>query len=197
MQQPGFTPNNKTSYLGFYEGTNIVAYHRSMTDPVDYYEAQDNFSIVDNDGRTLYDVIRAWYDEAELSTLRDEIGPLDKSLSWQEAAQEYLDAYEGVHLKVRSGSLFKYTWVKNLVEPAEETMQTFRERGELDENGYCFYSTTEFVPESEWALGFAMAGNTGDCDDPDAPEGAYEYSRCCIITLKEDGWHGEVRGTGW
>ena len=197
MQQPGFTPNNKTSYLGFYEGTNIVAYHRSMTDPVDYYEAQDNFSIVDNDGRTLYDVIRTWYDEVELSTLRDEIGPLDKSLSWQEAAQEYLDAYEGVHLKVRSGSLFKYTWVKNLAEPTEETTQAFRERGELDENGYCFYSTTEFVPESERALGFAMAGNTGDCDDPDAPEGAYEYSRCCIITLKEDGWHGEVRGTGW
>lgn len=196
-QHPGFTPHNKTSYLGFYEGTNIVAYHRSMTDPVDYYEAQGDFSIVDNDGRTLYDVIRAWYDEAELSTLRDEIGPLDKSLSWQEAAQEYLDAYEGAHLKARSGSLFKYTWVKNLVEPAEETMQTFRERGELDENGYCFYSTTEFVPESERALGFAMAGNTGDCDDPDAPEGAYEYSRCCIITLKEDGWHGEVRGTGW
>lgn len=42
-----------------------------------------------------------------------------------------------------------------------------------------------------------MAGNTGDCDDPDAPEGAYEYSRCCIITLKEDGWHGEMCGTGW
>ena len=196
-QQPGFTPNNKTSYLGFYEGTNIVAYHRSMTDPVDYYEAQDNFSIVDNDGRTLYDVIRTWYDEAELSTLRDEIGPLDKSLSWQEAAQEYLDAYEGVHLKVRSGSLFKYTWVKNLAEPTEETTQAFRERGELDENGYCFYSTTEFVPESERALGYAMAGNTGDCDDPDAPEGAYEYYRCCIITLKEDGWHGEILGTGW
>lgn len=199
-QQPGFTPNNKTSYLGFYEGTNIVAYHRSMTDPVDYYEAQDNFSIVDNDGRTLYDVIRAWYDEAELSTLRDEVDETaipNRGQSWEEAAQEYLDAYEGAHLKARSGSLFKYTWVKNLVEPAEETTQAFRERGELDENGYCFYSTTEFVPESEWALGFAMAGNTGDCDDPDAPEGAYEYSRCCIITLKEDGWHGEVRGTGW
>lgn len=189
--------NNDSSYFVFYEGTNIVAYHRSMTDPVDYYEAQDNFSIVDNDGRTLYDVIRAWYDEAELSALREEIGPLDKSLSWQEAAQEYLDAYEGVHLKVRSGSLFKYTWVKNLAEPTEETTQAFRERGELDENGYCFYSTTEFVPESERALGYAMAGNTGDCDDPDAPEGAYEYYRCCIITLKEDGWHGEILGTGW
>ena len=196
-QHPGFTPHNKTSYLGFYEGTNIVAYHRSMTDPVYYYEAQGDFGFFYSDENTLYDRILNWYDEAELSTLRDEIGPLDKSLSWQEAAQEYLDAYEGVHLKARSGSLFKYTWVKNLVEPAEETMQTFRERGELDENGYCFYSTTEFVPESERALGFAMAGNTGDCDDPDAPEGAYEYSRCCIITLKEDGWHGEVRGTGW
>ena len=171
-----------------------------MTDPVDYYEAQDNFSIVDNDGRTLYDRMLQWYDEAEFSTLCDEVDETaipNRGQSWEEAAQEYLDAYEGVHLKVRSGSLFKYTWVKNLVEPAEETMQTFRERGELDENGYCFYSTTEFVPESEWALGFAMAGNTGDCDDPDAPEGAYEYSRCCIITLKEDGWHGEVRGTGW
>ena len=189
--------NNDSSHFVFYEGTNIVAYHRSMTDPVDYYEAQDNFSIVDNDGRTLYDVIRTWYDEAELSALREEIGPLDKSLSWQEAAQEYLDAYEGVHLKVRSGSLFKYTWVKNLAEPTEETTQAFRERGELDENGYCFYSTTEFVPESERALGYAMAGNTGDCDDPDAPEGAYEYYRCCIITLKEDGWHGEILGTGW
>lgn len=199
-QHPGFTPHNKTSYLGFYEGTNIVAYHRSMTDPVDYYEAQDNFSIVDNDGRTLYDRMLLWYDEAEFGTLCDEVDETaipNRGQSWEEAAQEYLDAYEGAHLKARSGSLFKYTWVKNLVEPAEETMQTFRERGELDENGYCFYSTTEFVPESEWALGFAMAGNTGDCDDPDAPEGAYEYSRCCIITLKEDGWHGEVRGTGW
>lgn len=199
-QQPGFTPHNKTSYLGFYEGTNIVAYHRSMTDPVYYYEAQGDFGIIDNDGRTLYDRMLQWYDEAEFSTLCDEVDETaipNRGQSWEEAAQEYLDAYEGVHLKVRSGSLFKYTWVKNLVEPAEETMQTFRERGELDENGYCFYSTTEFVPESEWALGFAMAGNTGDCDDPDAPEGAYEYSRCCIITLKEDGWHGEVRGTGW
>ena len=192
--------NNDSSYFVLYEGTNIVAYHRSMTDPVDYYEAQDNFSIVDNDGRTLYDRMLLWYDEAEFGTLCDEVDETaipNRGQSWEEAAQEYLDAYEGVHLKVRSGSLFKYTWVKNLAEPTEETTQAFRERGELDENGYCFYSTTEFVPESERALGYAMAGNTGDCDDPDAPEGAYEYYRCCIITLKEDGWHGEILGTGW
>ena len=196
-QQPGFTPHNKTSYLGFYEGTNIVAYHRSMTDPVYYYEAQDNFSIVDNDGRTLYDVIRTWYDEAELSALREEIGPLDKSLSWQEAAQQWADLYEGVHLNVTTGSEYKYTWVKTSVKPSEETTAAFRENGRIDENTYCFSITTEFVAESEWALSRSMAGNTGNCDDPDAPEGAYEYYCCCTITLEENGWHGEMCGTSW
>ena len=29
------------------------------------------------------------------------------------------------------------------------------------------------MAESEWALSRSMAGNTGNCDDPDAPEGAY------------------------
>lgn len=189
--------NNDSSYFVFYEGTNIVAYHRSMTDPVDYYEAQDNFSIVDNDGRTLYDLIRAWYDEAELSALREEIGPLDKSLSWQEAAQQWADLYEGVHLNVTTGSEYKYTWVKTSVKPSEETTAAFRENGKIDENTYCFSITTEFVAESEWALSRSMAGNTGNCDDPDAPEGAYEYYCCCTITLEENGWHGEMCGTGW
>lgn len=189
--------NNDSSYFVFYEGTNIVAYHRSMTDPVDYYEAQDNFSIVDNDGRTLYDVIRTWYDEAELSALREEIGPLDKSLSWQEAAQQWADLYEGVHLNVTTGSEYKYTWVKTSVKPSEETTAAFRENGKIDENTYCFSITTEFVAESEWALSRSMAGNTGNCDDPDAPEGAYEYYCCCTITLEENGWHGEMCGTSW
>ena len=192
--------NNDSSHFVFYEGTNIVAYHRGLNDPVDYYEAQGDFSFFYGDENTLYDRILNWYDEAEICTLQDEADetPIpDRGQSWEEAAKEYLDAYQGVHLKVRSGSLFKFMWMKNLVEPAEERTQTSRERGELDENSYCFYSTTEFVPESERALGYAMAGNTGDCDDPDAPEGAYEYYRCCIITLKEDGWHGVVCGTGW
>lgn len=189
--------NNDSSHFVFYEGTNIVAYHRSMTDPVDYYEAQDNFSIVDNDGRTLYDVIRTWYDEAELSALREEIGPLDKSLSWQEAARQWADLYEGVHLNVTTGSEYKYTWVKTSVKPSEETTAAFRENGKIDENTYCFSITTEFVAESEWALSRSMAGNTGNCDDPDAPEGAYEYYCCCTITLEENGWHGEMCGTSW
>ena len=52
------------------------------------------------------------------------------------------------------------------------------------------------MPETKLALYNAMAGNTADCNDPDAPEGAYAYYRCCMIALKEDGWHGVVGGTG-
>ena len=44
-----------------------------------------------------------------------------------------------------------------------------------------------------------MAGNTGEYtgNDPSVPKEAYEYSRCGYITLEEDGWHGEVVGTGF
>ena len=194
--------NNDASYFVFYEGTNIVAYYRGMNDPVDYYEAQDDFGIVGNDGRALYDRILMWYDEAEFGSMRDEVeqGVIpDRGQSWEEAAKEYLDAYEGVHLQVRSGSLYKFTWMKNLVRSAADDVAQWSPdfRPQPAENEHYFYSTTEFVPETEWALNMAMAGNTGDCGDSDAPEGAFEYYRCCIITLKEDGWHGEVGGTGW
>ena len=192
--------NNDSSHLEFYKGTNVVGYFVGGENEGSYYMADGDFSIVNGDGRTLYDVMRTWYGEAEFCTLRDEVEetPIpNRGQSWEEAAKEYLDAYEGVHLQVRSGSQFKFTWVKNLVEPAEDMMELKRKRGELEENEYYFYATTEFVAESELALGYAMAGNTGGCDDPDAPEGAYEYYRCCTIRLEEDGWHGTVWGTGW
>ena len=184
----------------FYEGTNVIAYFADGTDAGSYYTADGDFGISYNDRQTLYDRVYMWYSEAEFDVLHDAVGNTaipNRGQTWEEAAQEYLDAYEGVHLRVRSGSPFRFTWMKNLVRPAEDMMQTKRERGELEENMYYFYSTTEFVPETELALGYAMAGNTGDCGDPDAPEGAYEYYRCCTIRLEDDGWHGAVHGTGW
>ncbi len=192
--------NNDSSYFEFYKGTNVVGYFVSGENEGSYYMADSDLSLVDGDGRTLYDHILMWYDEAEFVTLRNEVEetPIpNRGQSLEEAAQEYLDAYENVHLQVRSGSQFKFTWVKNLVEPAEDMMEMKRERGDLEENKYYFYSTTEFIPETQLALNSAMAGDTGGCDDPDAPEGAYAYGRCCTITLEEDGWHGKVWGTGW
>ena len=161
-------------------------------------DSYDALSIVDDDGRTLYDLMRRWYDEAEYDALLRDVKPQPKSLSWQEAAQNWADAYYGAHTKATSGSSFKYTWVKALITPAEDTTKAMRERGEIDENTFCFYVEVQFTPESETALYYAMAGNTVECTDPSAPKGAYAFQRCCTIQLQEDGrWHGVVLGTGW
>lgn len=161
-------------------------------------DSYDELSIVDGDGRALYNMMRLWYDEAEYDALLRDVKPQPKSLSWQEAAQNWADAYYGAHTKAASGSSFKYTWVKALITPAEDTTKAMREWGEIDENTYCFYVEVQFTPESETALHYAMAGNTVECTDPSAPKGAYAFQRCCTIQLQEDGrWHGVMLGTGW
>ena len=161
-------------------------------------DSYDELSIVDGDGRALYNMMRLWYDEAEYDALLRDVKPQPKSLSWQEAAQHWADAYYGAHTKAASGSSFKYTWVKALITPAEDTTKAMREWGEIDENTYCFYVEVQFTPESETALYYAMAGNTVECTDPSAPKGAYAFQRCCTIQLQEDGrWHGVELGTGW
>ena len=161
-------------------------------------DSYDELSIVDGDGRTLYNMMRLWYDEAEYDALLRDVKPQSKSFSWQEAAQHWADAYYGAHTKAASGSSFKYTWVKARITPAEDTTKAMREWGEIDENTYCFYVEVQFTPESETALYYAMAGNTVECTDPSAPKGAYAFQRCCTIQLQEDGrWHGVMLGTGW
>ena len=161
-------------------------------------DSYDELSIVDGDGRTLYNMMRLWYDEAEYDALLRDVKPQSKSFSWQEAAQHWADAYYGAHTKAASGSSFKYTWVKALITPAEDTTKAMREWGEIDENTYCFYVEVQFTPESETALYYAMAGNTVECTDPSAPKGAYASYRCCTIQLRDDGrWYGTELGTGW
>ena len=73
------------------------------------------------------------------------------------------------------------------------------ENGWIAENTYTYYITVVFVPENTKAEMYHMAGNTGlySGEDPAVPAGAYEFQRCGYITLEEDGWHGEVGGTGW
>lgn len=161
-------------------------------------DSYDELSIVDGDGRALYNMMRLWYDEAEHDALLRDVKPQPKSLSWQEAAQNWADAYYGAHTKATSGSSFKYTWVKALITPAEDTTKAMREWGEIDENTYCFAVEVQFTPESETALYYAMAGNTVKCENPAAPKDAYEFYRCCTIQLRDDGrWYGTELGTGW
>jgi len=188
--------NGQATCFEFYEGTNTVKYMSGKSES--YYRAIGDFSIVDNDGRTLYDMMRRWYDEAEYDALLRDVKPQPKSLSWQEAAQHWADAYYGAHTKATSGSSFKYTWVKALITPAEDATKVLREEGEIDGSTYCFAVEVQFTPESETALYYAMAGNTDKCTDPSAPKGAYAFWRCCTIQQQGDGrWYGAMIGTGW
>ena len=153
---------------------------------------------VNEDIGSAWSLVRRWYDEAEYDALLRDVKPQPKSLSWQEAAQNWADDYYSAHTKATSGSLFKYTWVKALITPAEDTTKAMRELGEIDGNTYCFTVEVQFTPESETALHYAMAGNTVECTDPSTPKGAYAFQRCCTIQLQEDGrWHGVMLGTGW
>lgn len=189
--------NAQATCLIFYKGTNTVKYVSGKSER--YYRAVGDFSIVDNDGRTLYDLMRVWYDTAEYSDmLTSDVRPQSKSFSWQEAAQNWANAYYGTQKEVTSGSIYKFTWLNVTVNPAEETTQAKRKAGEIDDNTYCFAVRVEFTAESANALQSAMAGNTVKCENPAAPKDAYEFYRCCTIQLRDDGrWYGTELGTGW
>lgn len=189
--------NAQATCLIFYKGTNTVKYVSDKSER--YYRAVGDFSIVDNDGRTLYDLMRVWYDTAEYSDmLTSDVRAQSKSFSWQEAAQNWANAYYGMQKEVTSGSIYKFTWLNVTVNPAEETTQAKRKAGEIDDNTYCFAVRVEFTAESANALQSAMAGNTVKCENPAAPKDAYEFYRCCTIQLRDDGrWYGTELGTGW
>ena len=189
--------NAQATCLIFYKGTNTVKYVSGKSER--YYRAVGDFSIVDNDGRTLYDLMRVWYDTAEYSDmLTSDVRAQSKSFSWQEAAQNWANAYYGTQKEVTSGSIYKFTWLNVTVNPAEESTQAKRKAGEIDDNTYCFAVRVEFTAESANALQSAMAGNTVKCENPAAPKDAYEFYRCCTIQLRDDGrWYGTELGTGW
>lgn len=187
---------------------------------VDFYE-NSNYLCFNTDGKTtcytatsmigggdyppIGSAMRLWYDEAQWLGIggsymaQGQIVIPDDGQDYLTAAREYCEAFEGKHLTVTEGSMFCYTYVSLRTESAEDTTAHFRKQGEIGESTYAFYLTTVFVPENDRALFNSMAGNTREYagNDPDVPKGAYEYFRCGYITLEEDGWHGELVGTGW
>lgn len=157
-----------------------------------------------SDSCVPYQQLRGWFDELEYAALNGDydhqnIVIPNEGQSYLEAAQAYCQAFESIHLQATPGSKFCYTYVAVQVREAQEETDFYREQGKIGENTYCFFLTTVFVPENDYALNWSMAGNTGEYTgtDPSVPEGALEYLRCGYITLEEDGWHGEVVGTGF
>lgn len=152
-----------------------------------------------------YTWMRQWFDNVEYDALselygqQDGVAIPDRGQSYLEAAEEYVQTFEGLHRKASPGSFYCYSFVKTSVQGAQEMTQSLREQGEIGENTYCFEMITVFVPENENAMAHSLAGNTVEYTghDPDVPAGAWEYGRCGYATLEADGWHCELAGTGW
>ena len=182
--------------LLFWEGENYVRWLDRSSD-------ERGFRLVYPDDTVAGDLMRDWYDEAEMYALRggnsfNAVIP-DRGQTYLEAAQEYCERSAEIPLKASDGSAYKYTFVRPTVGAADEETAHFRASGLIDENTWCFFLTTVFVPENERARNYSMAGNTGDYtgSDPDVPEGAYEYYRCGYAHHEPEGWRCEIVGTGW
>lgn len=150
---------------------------------------------------TPYTILRGWFDELELAKLnaRELVIP-DRGQTWQEAALDFAEAYYERRIETTPGSQFRWTYVTTEIRPLEaETEQVMKQDGYIDQDSFPFFIRVIFVPETQRASQNAMAGNTGDYTDgdPKVPAGALEFGCCATVEKRKDGWHGEIRGTGW
>ncbi|MBD5162314.1 MAG: M56 family metallopeptidase [Oscillibacter sp.] len=150
----------------------------------------------------IYEWFRRWYDEAEINAMEAAIPVIpDDGRSREEIARTWVEAYEGTHLKVTSGSRFKCTYMDiqyvdldlwNEVDITELLEEYAESRGA--EDVFLFNYSAVFVPEGDphWF----MAGNTGEYEGDDAPEGALQWWMMGYMYLMEDGWRCDGVGTG-
>lgn len=185
--------------LTFWQGTNSVR----LT--VDSETADFTFE-PQYEGECIGDVLRTWYDEAELDALgggyenQDAIVIEDRGQGWSKAINEHVDQLYRCNTELVSpGSMFRYSYMAFVYSNDIDATNSMHARGEIDENTVAFWLEVIFVPENERALGYSMAGNTVPYsgDDPDVPDGAYTYSRCGYVTQADDGYHVKLVGTGW
>lgn len=185
--------------LTFWQGSNFVRLHVGS-------ETADFTFQPQYEGENIGDVLRTWYDEAELNALgggyenQNAIVIEDRGQGWSKAINEHVDRLYRCNTELVSpGSMFRYSYTAFVYSNDIDATNRMRERGEIDENTVAFWLEVIFVPENERALGYSMAGNTVPYtgSDPDVPDGAYTYSRCGYVTLADDGYHVELVGTGW
>ncbi len=143
-------------------------------------------------------ILNDWFYQSEFNAIPYQSVISDEGQGFIAAAQTFVESYYNRHLLAFSGSEHAFTYVSCSVRDAENR-EGLIERGWIGQNTYTYYVTVIFVPENPHAGRQYYAGNTGlyTGNDPTVPANAYEFQRCGYITLEEDGWHGEVGGTGW
>lgn len=142
-----------------------------------------------------------WFYQAQFAdsadSEKDIVIPNDGQ-DYLEAAQAYCDSQLQRYLDAPSGSFHKYTYASCSVSDSGMT-EHLRSIGWISENTYTYIITTVFVPENDSVILHMGANFQGEYtgDDPNVPEGAYVWRLNGYITLEDDGWHGEIGGTGW
>ena len=142
--------------------------------------------------------MKNWFDDAEYAAMPYQAVIPDTGQGFLAAAQTFVESWYGRNLQVSSGSEHAFSYVSCSVRDAQNRDHLI-ENGFIGENTYTYYITVIFVGENPHAGRDIKATVAGlySGEDPTVPHNAYEFQLNGYITLEEDGWHGEVGGTGW
>ncbi len=190
--------------LQFWQDSDLVMFKEQNREP-EWYQvtyggdpAQDVFAY----RAVPYYWARSWFDEAQWATLTASIAAIPSAgQSRQAIAQTWIEAHEGVMTRLFPGGSMTCSYVKVAdVRILEDMPESWFPKETSDHERFTFRYTVIFVPENEDALNTLMAGNTGEYNgnDPDVPQGAYEYSRTGSMYLSEEDnvWLCAGVGTG-
>ena len=149
---------------------------------------------------TLFSALREWYDGLEWDALQADILIPDEGQSHLKIAQAWSDAATQSALAVTSGSIFACTYVRAIagVDSWADMPETSYPDASEGHERFWFSYTRIFVPETQHARNYQMAGNTGDYDGRygEAPEGAFENFQVGVLYRTEEGWRCDGTGTG-
>ena len=180
--------------LTFYQKPRLVEYQRGGDHR--WFRAEQTVT-GDVFACELFEYVRQWYDEIEADALEMGIVIPDDGRTPEELARAWIERYEGTHLLATSGSKHRWTYLDVVsVEVAEEYPPENDPEEIRDQEAFRFYYSVVFVPETQTALNWSMAGNTMNYEGEDAPEGAFQWWRVAYLYLSEDGWRCDGTGTG-
>lgn len=149
---------------------------------------------------TVFDFMRYWYDEAEWEGLTGDIVIPDQGQSRREIAEEWVETYTRPSLQVTPGSKYQYSYDRAVVRVSPEgeiPEAAFPEWTEGRERFHFSYEEIFVLGNDRPAtLSWNWAGNTGEYEGNDAPEGALSRYFTGFMYRAEDGWRCDAVGTG-
>ena len=142
-------------------------------------------------------ILHDWFYQAEFNVIPYQSVIADEGQGFLVAAQTFVELYYNRHLLAFFENEHEFTYVSCSVRDAKKRDHLI-ENVWIEENTYTYYIMVLFVPENPHAGRYFFARNTGSYSGEDSAVlvNAYEFQRCGYITLEEDGWHGDVGGTG-